>query len=132
MSEEHFMHNVDHKHHFYANNGAEIRNLAELRDALRTMDDATFKHHVNKERNDFQTWVGDIVGDADLARQIAKAGSGKRMAKIVAKRIARLEKRHGSAPLSADSGENKRSWLLFLEGLIFGLLIGIIVARLIF
>jgi len=42
---------------FWVNNGAVLKNLIELRDALNTMSDETFAHHVSAEKNDF---IGDF------------------------------------------------------------------------
>ena len=55
---------------FYAANGAVIRNLFELSDAVEHMDEHTFSHHVNESNNDFSSWVRDVVGEHALADRL--------------------------------------------------------------
>ena len=45
--------NVSPEHYFRLTNGDSIKNVKELVRALRGMDDSTFMHHVNSEKNDF-------------------------------------------------------------------------------
>ena len=47
-----------------------VCNLRELSTALRTMKDSTYWHHVNNTRNDFATWVRDILGNYTLAEEL--------------------------------------------------------------
>lgn len=42
---------------FYASNGQTFWTVRDLGDALLTMDEATFTHHVSAERNDFANWI---------------------------------------------------------------------------
>ena len=55
---------------FYVCNGEILKNLEELGKALKRMDDTAYEYHVNAERNDFSTWIKDIVGDDKLAKDI--------------------------------------------------------------
>jgi hypothetical protein len=55
---------------FWAANGSVFKNIAELRDALFSMDDATFVHHMNAEKNDFANWIENALGDSLLAEKI--------------------------------------------------------------
>ena len=47
--------------------GEKILSLRQLRDALETMEDPVFAHHVNEQRNDFATWIKDILGYSELS-----------------------------------------------------------------
>jgi len=49
---------------FYVANGQCISTLNELQGALEVMDDPTFHHHVNEQRNDFSNWAGGSLGEA--------------------------------------------------------------------
>ena len=51
--------------------GIVVTTPQELVDALNIMDDATFKQHVNLERNDFADWIRPI--NKDLAEKLSKA-----------------------------------------------------------
>ncbi len=75
---------------FWVNNGHVIKNLDELKHALRTMDQKTFMHHLNKEKNDFAKWVVDVVGDTALGKSIAKAKTQKSAEKKIEFRIKQL------------------------------------------
>ena len=68
---------------FHANNGQRIRSLKELSNAFESMDDATFGHHVNGERNDFSNWAKGVLKDDTLAEQLLGA-KDKKSAQIVA------------------------------------------------
>ncbi len=57
---------------FWTCNGAILKDLKELKDTLKRMDKNTFVYHVNKEKNDFSKWVEEVLGDAELAKKIAK------------------------------------------------------------
>jgi hypothetical protein len=79
------------EHNFRLNDGREIRNLYDLGMHLAAMDDSTFSHHVNDERNDFRSWVFQIVKDDKLADRFSKAKTRQKMAKMVEKRVKELE-----------------------------------------
>lgn len=48
---------VPKENYFYLVNGTALKSLNELKAALVDMDNETFRHHVNEERNDFSNWV---------------------------------------------------------------------------
>ena len=77
---------------FWVNNGPVLKNLDELSKALAEMNKDSFKHHVNKEKNDFSSWVKDILGDQKLAGDIAKETSKSGIAAKVKQRIKQLKK----------------------------------------
>lgn len=83
---------VDTKHQFWLKDIGPVKNLKELLDSLKTMDELVFKHHVTKDRNDFSNWIRDTIGDKELADSIAKTNNKKKMAKIIDKRISKLKK----------------------------------------
>lgn len=58
---------------FWVNNGPILRNVLELRDALKSMSEATFEHNVAKDRNDFAVWAESVLEDADLAKALKKS-----------------------------------------------------------
>ena len=55
---------------FWTSDGRTLRNLADLANALREMNDGVFKHHVNVERNDFAKWIEEILGEPVFARKM--------------------------------------------------------------
>jgi len=67
-----FLSDVPEQNNFWVNNGPILKNLCELADFLRDVDDATYEYHVNKEKNDFSSWILQIIGDEKLAKDIFK------------------------------------------------------------
>ena len=64
---------------FWLHDGRKLLTLHQLQEALSDMNDATFRHHVDRNHNDFAAWSLDIFGDKKLADSIRKAGSRKSM-----------------------------------------------------
>lgn len=58
---------------FWTTDGQVLRDLTELRDALRSMKEGVFTHHVTKEKNDFADWVEHVLHDADCAVALRKS-----------------------------------------------------------
>jgi hypothetical protein len=83
---------------FFAANGAVLHDAYELLEELKSMDDGTFHHHVNQERNDFSNWIRDVYRNKRLAAQIGRCKSKDEM-------IAALEKTAGSDLKSEVSQE---------------------------
>jgi hypothetical protein len=75
---------------FWCQDSKVIKNIGELEEALGNMSDETFRHHSGEDRNDFSNWVGDVVGDEKLARDLSKAKSRVQAGKAVAQRISFL------------------------------------------
>ena len=68
---------------FWLRTGRILANLTELAQALEQMNDDTFCHHVNSERNDFSNWITDVLGQAKLGAAVRKIKSAKTMAKKI-------------------------------------------------
>lgn len=58
---------------FWTTDGQVLKDLAELRDALKAMHDEVFRYHVTKEKNDFADWVEEVLADAECAAALRKA-----------------------------------------------------------
>ncbi|MFH1849738.1 MAG: DUF5752 family protein [archaeon] len=77
---------------FKLNDGREVRNLNELSEMLESMDDGTWMHHVNDEKNDFSTWVLHALSDEKLAKNLLGARDRREAQVTVLKRIIELLK----------------------------------------
>lgn len=65
--------NVPGQYTFYCCNGHRIWSMRDLLNELFSMNDDAFSYHFNKEKNDFRSWVRDVIGDEKLARDLDKA-----------------------------------------------------------
>ena len=72
---------------FWVCNGSILRNIKDLKDSLSKMDKETFLNHVNKEKNDFATWVKEILEDETLSKKISKNKTVKTMIKTINDRL---------------------------------------------
>ena len=71
------------EHSFWVCGGYILHNLLDLKDALLSMDNETFTHHVNSEKNDFAQWVDSILLDSELAQKLTKNKTASASAKTV-------------------------------------------------
>jgi tetratricopeptide (TPR) repeat protein len=61
---------VDIKDNLNFSNGVSIASLQELSDVMPNITGPTFRHHVNKDRNDIADWVKNKFGDAALSDKL--------------------------------------------------------------
>jgi len=81
------------ENYFYASNSIIIKNVSELKTALEGMDENTFNHHVNEERNDFSEWINHAIGDKKLAKKLRKAPSKQVMVRILDGKLEKVEEK---------------------------------------
>lgn len=72
---------------FWCQDSRVLKNLQELESALREMSDETFGHHVSEARNDFSSWVKDVIGDDKLAGDLNRSKTKTQAAKYVGDRV---------------------------------------------
>lgn len=75
------------KNQFYLQNGKTLNSLKELKISLSTMDENTFSHHVNSEKNDFSNWIRNSLENPKLADEINSVKNKNEAIKIVGKYI---------------------------------------------
>jgi hypothetical protein len=75
---------------FWCHDGNAFADLRELAEGLAAMSDETFFYHSNSEKQDFVNWVRDVIEDAWLADELARATSRLQAAECVADRLALL------------------------------------------
>jgi hypothetical protein len=75
---------------FYCHDGSVFADLRELAEGLQAMSDEAFAYHCNLEKQDFSNWVRDIVGDEELAKDLAKATNRLQAAEYLVARIVLL------------------------------------------
>lgn len=65
--------NADDSNLFWVNGNGALRNLKELAESLSSMSDETFAYHVNAEKNDFASWVKEVLLDSKLALDLKRS-----------------------------------------------------------
>jgi len=75
------------ENYFRVCSGAELASLEEFLDALKTMSEDAFKHHVKDGKNDFSDWVRDVIKDDELADALIHATTREETMQIVRKRL---------------------------------------------
>lgn len=66
----HVLEPVPEQYAFYLKNGGVLRNLTELIEALDSMPEHAFSYHANHEKNDFSSWIMDVINEPQLAGRI--------------------------------------------------------------
>lgn len=68
---------------FWLCNGEQITRLGDLPTRLQRIDDGIFAHHVNKDRNDFASWIDGVFQNKSLAKNVSKAKTKSDMIKAL-------------------------------------------------
>ena len=90
-----FLSNVPDDKVFWMCNGTILRNLGELEQCLEQMNEGAYKYHANKEKNDFGSWVKEVIGDKHLSDSLSKTRNKVSANKKVKERIKTLRKAAG-------------------------------------
>ena len=121
---------VHEQHSFKARNGVLIKNLYELQEQLRRMDEAEFAHHANSDKNDFVAWIRGVVNDYDLAQELAKCRTRQQFLHKLGQRIEHLHLvKHGA--VFPHKVYMDYALYDFLGGIIVGLLVGLVMVTLV-
>lgn len=67
-----------------------LRSLRDISEALQKATDDVFRYHVNRDKNDFETWIRDIIKDKDLAREIARVKTRDTLIRKITERVDEL------------------------------------------
>lgn len=86
---------------FWCHKGPVVKSMAEMSVVMQKMPEATYAHHVEGGKNDFASWVGDVLGDKELDGRLRKAKTVKTTAAAFAKRIKELEQCLATSPARA-------------------------------
>jgi hypothetical protein len=78
------------EHVFWCHDGSIFSDINELAEGLAAMSDETFAYHSNLGKQDFSNWVRDVIGDEQLANDLAKATSKLQAVECVTARIVLL------------------------------------------
>lgn len=75
---------------FWLADGHVLCNISELKEALKTMNAAIFKHHVGPGKNDFAAWLTDVLADEELAKRIFRMKTSKSVYNAVAAQLKKV------------------------------------------
>src|SRR3989338_9389363 len=64
-----------------------LRSLSALFAALQKADDEVFRYHVNRDKNDFEVWIREVIKDKDLAREIARVKTKETLVRKITERV---------------------------------------------
>jgi hypothetical protein len=81
----HFEQNVAPDKAFRLSNGGMLYNLADLLSSLKNMDNPVFSSHVNAGKNDFATWIKDVMGLSELSLMLYNAKTLDEHIKVISR-----------------------------------------------
>lgn len=88
-----FLNDVAPEQCFWVNNGPILKNIEELANTLPQIADESYSHHVNKDKNDFGTWIKEVIGDSRLADELFSSRSKDSAIKKIRSRVNALKKK---------------------------------------
>ena len=95
--------------YFRLGNGRILKNLNELLNALKSMNEETLKFHVNEQKNDFGNWVKYVFKDEELTNSIFNSKTKEDIIKAIeAKLFIEEEKEEGTKLGSSRKPEPKK------------------------
>lgn len=78
---------ADNNSSFWVTDGRVLNSLVALADALSEMEKEVYSYHVAKDRNDFATWVSDVLCDAACAKDLHQAKSPRSARTVVVRHL---------------------------------------------
>ena len=60
---------------FHLKDGRQLKDIPELMNALKEMDDSLFNYYVNGEKNDFASWIEGVFNNHELAELLRRVKS---------------------------------------------------------
>lgn len=78
---------------FWTCHGTIVRNIYELKDTIKGLNEHAFRYHVNDDnkKNDFADWIYDVIGDTFLAYMLRKVMDKDEYIYMIEERIKQLE-----------------------------------------
>ena len=76
---------------FWFFNGVIIRNIYELAEEIKNLDEWSFVYHSNIDHDDFANWIKQALGDSEFAAQLKKERNREKYVKKIETRIKKLE-----------------------------------------
>ena len=77
---------------FWLCTNQKLFSLKELALVLKGINDDMFRYHVNRDKNDFENWISDIIQDKELAREISRIKTKETLMRKIQERVEMLSK----------------------------------------
>ena len=78
---------MDESQFFYVCDGQVLRSVGDLAGSLKhNMTDEAFRFHCNTEKNDFASWIMDVMGKKKLSKSISRVKTKTGMLKKIKKK----------------------------------------------
>lgn len=77
---------------FWCSDGTVLHNLSELVSYLNSASEESFHSHVDGQKNDFASWIYDVIGDVKLAEALRDTTDRKETVKKIKSRIAYIKR----------------------------------------
>ena len=87
-----------------------LRSINDVYEALERANDDVFRYHVNRDKNDFEVWIREVIKDKDLAREIARVKTRETLVRKIRERVDELKsviKRNGPGKKPARKARRK-------------------------
>lgn len=94
---------------FWLCTNEQLRSLNQLWKALENADDEVFRYHVNRDKNDFEAWIREVIKDKELAREISRIKTKSTLIRKIRERVEELKKiaQKGEKPKKAKTKGKK-------------------------
>ena len=69
-----------------------LRSLYDLAISLGKVDDDIFRYHVNRDKNDFEVWIRDVIKDKELAREISRVKTKETLIRKINERVTAIKR----------------------------------------
>ena len=86
---------INPENYFRVANGTVIKNLKELDMAIENMSEETFKCHVSEVRNDFSSWIRDVIKDDKLANELLQIKDRRLTQLAILRRVVEILAKNG-------------------------------------
>ncbi len=84
--------NVSDFESFWFCNNTVASSLEELSKLLLEIDDTTFRYHLHKNKNDYEDWIKNIIGDEEFSKEISRVKTRVTLSKKIEERVDFLKK----------------------------------------
>ena len=75
---------------FWLCTNRKLFSLKELSFSLEEVSDETFRYHVNRDKNDFENWIRDIIQDTELPNKISIIKTKETLTRKIQERVDEL------------------------------------------